>query len=439
MSVQRIRRLADTVLLEGYALYPYRASSRKNRFRWAFGVLAPRGWSEAGGCEPWWLEAQCVVQNWRQARLSGALRFLHIRKRRIEQATGDGEASFVAVDALDVDGRLMVPWEEGEVREIPLDVLLSDLETEKSIDFEVPGHYDSEQVSKASGEAAGRIVRQSWPLTGKLRISLEILGESPELARLSVRAENLTDFEGKAAPRDEALKHACISSHLMLTLSNGSFISLLDPPESAKFAAEGCRQVGTYPVLAGDPEQSNSVLAAPIILYDFPTIAPESPGDFFDATEIDELLTLRTLTLTDEEKRLARATDQRSCKIVDRVEQLGPEAFGRLHGARRELRAGEMVPQSESLMQRSAEALQYERGTRVRLKPGARRTDAQDFLFAGHVATVEAVLCDVDDREYLAVTVDDDPASDLHRWYGRYLYYYLDEVEFLAPAESSSR
>ena len=45
---------------------------------------------------------------------------------------------------------------------------------------------------------------------------------------------------------------------------------------------------------------------------------------------------------------------------------------------------------------------------------------------------VEAVLTDVDNRTVLAVTIDQDPAADLHRWYGRYLYYALDEVEIVA-------
>ena len=54
------------------------------------------------------------------------------------------------------------------------------------------------------------------------------------------------------------------------------------------------------------------MLCSPIILYDYPKIAPESAGDFFDGTEMDEMLTLRVLTLTDAEKQEMRNGDPRA-------------------------------------------------------------------------------------------------------------------------------
>ena len=68
-------------------------------------------------------------------------------------------------------------------------------------------------------------------------------------------------------------------------------------------------------------------------------------------------------------------------------------------------------------------------GSKVRLRVPARRTDAQDLLYAGHVATVVTIEQDVDGTVFYAVTVDDDPAAALHDWYGRYRYYRTDEVE----------
>src|SRR5690606_10469219 len=65
--------IADAVLMEGYALYPYRASAPKNHYRWTFGVLAPRAWSDAGGCEAWWLQAQVLVAG-ASPRMSARLR-----------------------------------------------------------------------------------------------------------------------------------------------------------------------------------------------------------------------------------------------------------------------------------------------------------------------------------------------------------------------------
>ena len=91
-----------------------------------------------------------------------------------------------------------------------------------------------------------------------------------------------------------------------------------------------------------------------LFLYDYPQIAPESPGDLYDATEIDEILTLRTMTLTDEEKREARATDPRAAAIIDRVDDMPPEILDRLHGAVRYLRAATLSRSDASAENHSA-------------------------------------------------------------------------------------
>jgi hypothetical protein len=72
------------------------------------------------------------------------------------------------------------------------------------------------------------------------------------------------------------------------------------------------------------------------------------------------------------------------------------------------------------------------RGSRVRLHPG-RRAYAQDLFYAGKTARVTSVHEDVDGNQHVGVVVDDDPAAELHEWYGRYLYFAPDEVE---PLES---
>jgi len=95
--------------------------------------------------------------------------------------------------------------------------------------------------------------------------------------------------------------------------------------------------VGAWPVLAGEPGRRDTVLCSPIILYDYPQIAVESPGDLFDGAEIDEILSLRILTLTDEEKSAMRRSDERARLILERTEALPPEHFMKLHGALRPL------------------------------------------------------------------------------------------------------
>ena len=73
-------------------------------------------------------------------------------------------------------------------------------------------------------------------------------------------------------------------------MQDGEFVSLLEPPPQFESAAAACRNVGTWPVLAGEGGRRDTMLSSPIILYDYPQIAPESPGDLFDGTEIDEIL-----------------------------------------------------------------------------------------------------------------------------------------------------
>jgi hypothetical protein len=402
MTFAAAAQLADAVLCEGYVLYPYRASALKNRFRWTFGALAPQAWSERGGSDPWWLEAQCLLED-RGATLRGRLRFVQVEERVVDVLRDDG---FERVSELVAGGRPFVPWDEGHLREIDFTEPLERLRRhEVRRPFALAPARAVEAIDDGKGTVVGRLVRRRAGLAGQLRLSAHAEGDDG-LVRLCVRVENLTAAAWLAAPRAQAMKSACASTHLLLALEGGSFVSLTDPPARHAAAAARCRSVGTHPALVGD-----LVLAAPIILEDHARVAPESLGDFCDATEIDEILALRTLTLTAEEKALARATDPRAAAIVARVEAMTPAEWQRLHGAER------------------AEPCRYRPGSRVRLCPGARRSDAQDLLFAGFTATVAEVIDDVEGHRLLAVTIDDDPARDMHEWYGRYHYYRTDEVK----------
>src|SRR5262249_23766191 len=79
---------ADAVLYEGYLLYPYRASSDRNRARWQFGVLGPPGAAEAGLGEDATMAAQFLVRD--ATTLTLTVRFLHLQRRRAEASTPDG-------------------------------------------------------------------------------------------------------------------------------------------------------------------------------------------------------------------------------------------------------------------------------------------------------------------------------------------------------------
>jgi hypothetical protein len=235
---------------------------------------------------------------------------------------------------------------------------------------------------------------------------------------------------------------------------------MTDPPEWASAGVQACENIGCWPVLAGADGGRQIMLSTPIILYDHPELAPESPGDLYDGTEIDEILSLRTLALSDDEKQQARATDPRAAALIDRVEALGADDFKRMHGTIRSPRVVSGPPDApfpgfaegpggpagyesavpwwdpaaDASVSPDTDAVtvagcRVARGSLVTLRPGARRSDAQDMFLHGRAARVEAVLLDVDDTAYLAVSLTDDPDQDLRVAHGRFLYFSPDEVE----------
>jgi hydrogenase maturation protease len=155
---------------------------------------------------------------------------------------------------------------------------------------------------------------------------------------LRVRIENRVSLDdGNLLNRDEALMRSLVSTHTILEVDRGEFVSLLDPPEAERALAAGCQNIGAWPVLVGEIGQKDTILSSPIILYDYPQVAPESPGDLFDSTEIDEILILRILTLTDAEKQAAAAVDERVRALLYRNESLAMDQLRGLHGAVRGL------------------------------------------------------------------------------------------------------
>jgi hypothetical protein len=429
MSFERAQAIADAVLFEGYVLYPYRASSTKNRYRWTFGVLAPREWSEAGGCEPSWLETQVLVRG-QKARLHGRLRFLHVVDRRVEARDGEGTHP---VERLEVGGNVVLPWEEAELREIDFDVEVDAGHDARRIPFSVPADERTEIVRDADGTEIGLVIRSCRAVSGTIHAWSEpVDGTGEPLARVSIHVENLTPYPSRDAERADAMRASCVSTHVLLEAENGSFMSLVDAPPHAREAAAACTSVRAHPVLAGAPGQYDVMLCSPIILYDHPQVAPESPGEFFDSCEIDALLALRTKTLTPEERVLARAADGRAAALLDRVDALEDNDMARLHGGT--MRDRRLVATESTGSADRAEIGPGER-VRLRLTGSRRRTDAQDILYDGRCATVESVREDVDGRKYLLVTIDDDPAAEMHRWKGRFHYYYPDEVERIEGGE----
>ena len=322
----------------------------------------------------------------------------------------------------------------------------------------LPAGESAEPIADAAGRPAGRLVRRWAALDGAITLHAERVAGPYQALRLRARLENRS-AAAQLTTRDDGLRHALIAAHLLIGAPGARFLSLTDPPEWATAAVAQCENAGTWPVLAGPPDCRDLLLSSPVILYDHPEVAAESAGDLFDATEIDEILTLRTLALTDAEKREARSTDSRAADLLDRLDHLPPEMLDRMHGAIRYLRsvpgqapapedAGEppvfttpdtpwwdpgadrsVSPDTDHVL---VAGVRVARGSRVVMRPGSRRADAQDIFLAGREAQVEAVLQDVDGQVHLAVTPVDDPAADLQRSHGRFLYFAPDEVETLS-------
>ncbi|MDX6739949.1 hypothetical protein [Actinocorallia sp. A-T 12471] len=430
-----LRALADAILYEGYLLYPYRRSSAKNRVRWQFGVLTPRAWTRArgpddtgvaGSAEAWWQRTECLVRPREgtpdgPVEVAGVVRFLQLQRKTVE-VLRDGR--WHQAESLEAGDRHELPFDEAVPHEFGFRARLG---AARSLEFTARGGREVEDVADASGRVVGRVVRERLPVTVAVRVDGEAVGESPRLYRLGVRVENTAEDVDPMEPRDAVLRVSPLACHLLLAVSEGSFVSMLDPPEWAEAAVRGCANVHVFPVLASD--DGTLVLASPILLYDNPRVAPESPGDLHDSGEIDEILSLRTLTLTEAEKREARATDARAAAILDRVETMPPEVFERLHGAVRSLAPAD--PADASVV---VAGVRLSAGSRVRLRPRKHGTDPQDRFLEGRTARVEKVLADMDDATHLAVTVEDDPAAELDRWYGRFRYFAPDEVE---PCESA--
>ena len=149
---------------------------------------------------------------------------------------------------------------------------------------------------------------------------------------------------------EDALLHSIIGCHLLFAAEADAFVSLLEPPDGGRGGRGALRASTAAGRCSSAPApRRDLVLASPVILYDHPTVAPQSAGDFFDGTEIDEMLTLRVQTMTDEEKAEARATDPRAAAIIDRCETMPDDVMASLHGTcrRRGRRSRRLDPMPE--------------------------------------------------------------------------------------------
>ena len=199
--------------------------------------------------------------------------------------------------------------------------------------FAFPDTDEREPIPAPGGGTAGFIRRRQTAIAGEIQV--EVRPAAANCAVVGVRIMNRTDGRPDPARREDVLAHCLVSAHTILTVEQGEFVSLLDPPEVCAPPAAECRNLGTWPVLAGTPPARDTMLSSPIILYDYPQIAPESAGDLFDGTEIDEILSLRIMTLSDDERREIRPVGRAGPPLLERTESLAAEQLMSLHGVMR--------------------------------------------------------------------------------------------------------
>ncbi len=397
-------KIAQAVLYEGYLLYPYRPSARKNQQRWNFGVLYPPAWAASQtGSDRSYFQMECLATGTERARVDVSVRFLRLVAR------GTGEHV----------------WQEAVEQKVNVDSLsLAELASTPRV----------EKFFFAEGQDADTgVTRRKFPIAGEIEVSTARI--RPHVFRLTVRVRNTSDFP--TANRNEALLCSLASAHAVLQIDEGEFVSQIDPPEEFRDAAAACQNTGVWPVLVGNNGARDTILGSPIILYDYPQVAPESEGDLFDATEIDEILILRILTLTDEEKEEVRRSDERARRILERLEASPPEHLLELHGKIRGMRQPQGDPWSAWDTLESGPAgstsicgVELKKGDRVRLRP-RKRADIFDTLLEGKIAIIEAVEEDFERNIHFAVVLEDDPGRDFGemRQAGHRFFFSTEEVE----------
>jgi hypothetical protein len=374
-------RLLETLVYEGYALYPYTPGATKNATPTPFGIVYPPAYAVDGPHTFDRARMQLVVDPAApDAPIRAAVVFL--------EPTGEGHKC--------VERRI-------ELGPVALDELVR---RDVSVEF--------------GFDAVGGHARMSaTPLDGGLH-------------RIALCAHNSTAVP-EALDRATALRSAMLSTHLVVQAPGSRFASPVAPGPGAAPAVADCDHVNIFPVLA--THSDDTVLGAAIVLPDHPQIAPESHGDLFDATEIEEALLLHVLALSDGERAAIAEQDPKVRAMLERAEAAGPEEIARLRGR---VTIGEIAPEHRpgpadvaGEPEVRVAGVTYRRGAKVWLRPLPGRAP-QDSVWADRLATIERIYRDYEDGVHIAVTVDDDPGQPLMRDIGRYLYFKPSEVEVVA-------
>jgi hypothetical protein len=367
-----LERLVDSLLYEGYALYPYTPGAQKNATPTPFGIVYPPAYAERNPATFDRVRLQCLARPTADAKLSATVLFLSPSGERHE-----AQRHSVEVPETQLGERVSVPFTQGRM------TLRSEPTREDGV----------------------------WKVSSCVHNTATI-DPGPE--------------------RAAALGESLISTHIVVRISAGSFVSPLE--------SEECESVNTWPVLATPAD--DAILGAAIVLPDHPRLAPESLGNLFDNTEIEEALLLHVHALSDSEREQISAQDPAVRAMIERAAAATPQEILALHG-RMTLNdpaqtspptpppdATDDLPGEQTRI--AVDGVEYSRGEQVVLRLGARE-DPYDRMLDGRIATIQRIRVDMDDRVHFAVSLDDDPMHQVLGETGRFLTFFAGELERIAP------
>ena len=376
-----LEELVDSLLYEGYALYPYTPGATKNSTPTPFGIAYPPVYAATLSSTFDHLELRCVLEAPPDAVLRAEVRFL---------AAG-GERHQAQPRRVELLGAMV-----GALAQAP-----------------------------AEKQASVAAEKDAPPLAVALSLGADELdGGGYEVV---LRIENRT-LVRSGLDRASALARSLLSTHPVLSVTGGRFVSPLERP---------CASINTFPVLA--TASDDAVVGAAIVLPDHPQIAPESRGGLFDSTEIEEALLLHVHALSDAEREEIAAGDPAVREMVARAASATPEEIVALHGrvTLRDPQTNEPPVEPPGLADPRAgedvaevQGTTFRRGGKLVIRPGP-DADLHARMLEGRVATIERIFTAYDGKMHLGVTIDDDPGQDLMRDTGRYLFFFANEVEVI--------
>jgi len=378
---EALEQLVDSLLWEGYALYPYTPTATKNATPTPFGIVYPPVYAAALASTYDHLELRCVLEASPDAVLGAEVRFL---------APG-GQRHTAVERRLELTGAMV-----GALAHVP--------------------------ARKPASVSCGG---EGAPLSVEMTLETRELGEREYEVILRVANGTLVS---SGLDRAGALGRSLLSTHPIVRVQGGRFLSPLERP---------CQSVNTFPVLASPAD--DVVLGAAIVLPDHPEIAPESHGGLFDSTEIEEALLLHVQVLSDAERAEIEQQDPAVREMIARAAAATPEEIVALHGrvTVRDPHTTEPPSEPPGLVDPRAgeeaaevDGVTFRRGSAVVIRPRP-DADLHARMLDGRRATIERIFTDYDGRTHLGVTIDDDPGQELMRETGRYLFFFAEEVEVM--------